>query len=156
MPGPASWLALLAATTLGSASLTEVQVTAGGVRAQSPMRLVVQTYAPENVDALGRVSPRARPLGSMQRAVSAEELARGVPVSVLQLDERDAQVVVAGSNRANPTWSSTAKNCQAGSRSPGAGSPFPRGRARSHRDALRLIRDLRRLRFRRCGAVATP
>lgn len=96
MPGPASWLALLAATTLGSASLTEVQVTAGGVRAQSPMRLVVQTYAPENVDALGRVSPRARPLGSMQRAVSAEELARGVPVSVLQLDgERDAHVVVA-------------------------------------------------------------
>jgi hypothetical protein len=76
-----SWLALLAATTLGDAAGTiRAEVRAPGLAAGGHYRLVVQSY-----DATGR---DARPVGSLQRAVSADELRHGVHVNLLEL--RDA------------------------------------------------------------------
>ena len=73
-----SWLALLAATTLGDAADTlRAEVRATGLAGAGNYRLVVQSY-----DATGR---DARPVGSMQRSVSAEELRHGVHVNVLEL-----------------------------------------------------------------------
>lgn len=78
-----SWMALLAATTLG--------VTGGTVRAQvtasdseivdgATYRLVVQTYD-------GPVARGARPVGSFQRVVTGAELKSGVRVNLLELRE---------------------------------------------------------------------
>ena len=73
-----SWLALLAATTLGDAADTlRAEVRARGLPATGTYRLVVQSY-----DATGH---GARPVGSMQRAVSADELRQGVNVHLLEL-----------------------------------------------------------------------
>jgi hypothetical protein len=77
-----SWLALLAATTLGDAADTvHAEVRADGLALGSHYRLVVQSY-----DGAGR---DARPVGSMQRAVTGDELRNGVHVSLLEL--RQAQ-----------------------------------------------------------------
>lgn len=104
--GPVTWLALLAATTLGAGSLDYVRahVTAG-LRGDHAYRLVVQTYSPGQLDADGRLFPRARPLGSMQRSVTADELARGVTVRVVQSrpEERAEVVVYAWVERGEPT-----------------------------------------------------
>jgi hypothetical protein len=73
-----SWLALLAATTLGDGADTlRAEVRALGLSGGGTYRLVVQSY-----DATGR---DARPVGSAQRAVSADELRHGVNVSLLEL-----------------------------------------------------------------------
>jgi hypothetical protein len=75
-----SWLALLAATTLGDAAGTlraEVRAGADALRDGGNYRLVVQSF-----DAPGR---DARPVGSMQRSVTADELRNGVQVSLLEL-----------------------------------------------------------------------
>jgi len=105
VPAPVTWLALLAATTLGAGELDHVRAwVSGGLSGEVSYRLVVQTYAPESVDAAGRVAPRARPLGSMQRAVTAEELSRGVSVSVVQVRVTgDPPVVVAWVEPGEPT-----------------------------------------------------
>jgi hypothetical protein len=100
--GPAaagSWLALLAASTLGGAADTlRAEVRADGLR-DGAYRLVVQSYDA----ALGEVVPGRdlRPVGSLQRAVTADELREGVRVDLLELRERsnesgaDHPVVVA-------------------------------------------------------------
>lgn len=95
LSGSVSWLALVAATTLG-AELDQVRAhVSGGVSGEN-LRLVVQTYASQAFDASGRVLPRARPLGSMQRAVTADELSRGVSVSIVQVRaDSDTAVVMA-------------------------------------------------------------
>jgi hypothetical protein len=73
-----SWLALLAATTLGDAADTlRAEVRAQGLPSTGMYRLVVQSY-----DATGH---DARPVGSMQRSVSADELRQGVNVNLLEL-----------------------------------------------------------------------
>jgi hypothetical protein len=73
-----SWLALLAATTLGDAADTlRAEVRAQGLPSSGTYRLVVQSY-----DATGH---DARPVGSMQRSVSADELRDGVNVNLLEL-----------------------------------------------------------------------
>lgn len=77
-----SWLALLAAATLGDgASTVHAEVKADRVRAGA-YRLVVQSY--DRADALvpGR---EARPLGSMQRVVTADELRNGVHVNLVEV-----------------------------------------------------------------------
>jgi hypothetical protein len=80
-----SWLALVAATTLGDGVDTlRAEVRAVGV-SEGAYRLVVQSY--DGTD--GRVpSRRSRPVGSAQRAVTADELRTGVKVSVLELRGR--------------------------------------------------------------------
>lgn len=71
-----SWLALLAAATLGDgARMVHAEVRADGVR-DGAYRLVVQSY-----DRAGA----ARPVGSVQRAVTADELRNGVHVNLVEL-----------------------------------------------------------------------
>lgn len=89
-----SWMALLAATTLGDAAdALRAEVKANGLAEGASYRLVVQSY-----DVLdGRLIPslRQRPVASVQRAVTAAELRRGVSVPLVQMREANAPVVVA-------------------------------------------------------------
>jgi hypothetical protein len=78
-----SWIALLAATTVGDAAATlRAEVRAEGLSDDAPYRLVVQSY-----DASDGVLPgrHERPVGSAQRAVTAGELRQGVYVDLLEL-----------------------------------------------------------------------
>lgn len=82
-----SWLALVAATTLGDGVGTvHAEVRADNLR-DGAYRLVVQSY-----DASDGAVPGhdARPVGSAQRAVTADELREGVRVNLLELRERAA------------------------------------------------------------------
>jgi len=105
----ASWLALVAATTVGVGSLHRVRA-AVSVDARKlahsggGYRLIVQSYAPKSFGAQDLPAQRARPLGSTQRAVTREELARGVAVDVLGVSEagEDASVIVAWVERGKP------------------------------------------------------
>lgn len=91
----ASWLALLASTTLGIADLDAVKahVTARDLGGDGEFRLIVQSYAPGSLSQ-GHLVPHARPLGSTQRAVTADEMAQGVSVQVVHLGEHEAQPVL--------------------------------------------------------------
>jgi len=76
-------MALLAAATLGDAAETSrAEVRAEGLDEAASYRLVVQSY---DAGPRGLPSAKARPLGSMQRAVTAAELRRGVHVSLLEM-----------------------------------------------------------------------
>jgi hypothetical protein len=92
-----SWLALLAAATLGDAADTvRAEVRADGLANDGGVyRLVVQSYD----SATGGVpGPSRRPLGSVQRAVTADELKQGVQVNLIGFrapSEREQPVVVA-------------------------------------------------------------
>lgn len=69
-------MAILVATTLGSAADTvRAQVRAQGLRGGA-YRLIVQSYDADD---------DARPVGSAQRAVTADQLREGVQVSLLEL-----------------------------------------------------------------------
>jgi hypothetical protein len=78
-----SWIALVAATTLGDAAgALRAEVRADGLSADGVYRLVVQSYDRSH----GLVpQPDARPIGSIQRAVTAAELRNGVHVSLLEI-----------------------------------------------------------------------
>ncbi|MEO7038109.1 MAG: hypothetical protein ABI548_29340 [Polyangiaceae bacterium] len=97
----ASWMALLAVTSLGAVSVerTRAEVSAQDVAAATSAgyRLIVQSYSRDSV--VGDQLPGAsqRPLASVQRAVTAEELARGVAVDMHQIDQVKAgeRVIVA-------------------------------------------------------------
>lgn len=90
----ASWMALLAVTTLGAASLERMraEVSAPDLAAATSAgyRLIVQSYAAGSVDENQLPSAGQKPLASAQRAVTAEELALGVAVDVVQIDEATA------------------------------------------------------------------
>ena len=95
----ASWMALLAATSLGAVSVERMraEVSAQDLAAATSAgyRLIVQSYASKSVAANQLPGANHRPLASMQRAVTAEELAHGIAVDVLQIDERsDEQAVI--------------------------------------------------------------
>jgi hypothetical protein len=89
----ASWVSLLAVTTLGVAALQHVraQVSADprelAKERSGPgeYRLIVQSYAPSSVID-GVPVPRARPYASAQRPVTAAELADGIGVDVVDLE----------------------------------------------------------------------
>jgi len=105
----ASWMALLAATSLGSVSVERMraQVSAHDLAAPSHAgyRLIVQSYAPSSVTAHQLPGANHRPLASAQRAVTAEELARGISVDVLQIDQAvggRAPVIVAWIEHGEP------------------------------------------------------
>jgi hypothetical protein len=86
-----SWVALVAATTLGDASAATLQaeVRAYGLP-YGAYRLVVQSYDRDGSRTDDPMpSRRERPVGSVQREVTADELRTGVRVSVLEF--RDAQ-----------------------------------------------------------------
>jgi hypothetical protein len=84
-----SWLALLAATTLGSevaAVAVHAQVRAAGALPGQAYRLIVQSY---DAAASDLQSGRAKPVGSTQRVVSGEELRDGIRVDFVELREGD-------------------------------------------------------------------
>lgn len=87
----ASWMALLAATSIGAVSLermrAEVSAQDIGAASSAGYRLIVQSYSPDSVAANQLPGAGHRPLASVQRAVTAEELARGIAVDVLQIDQ---------------------------------------------------------------------
>lgn len=91
--GAASWVALVAATTLGLSSVAKMRaevsvaepLAAIGARS-SGYRLIVQSYARDSVGQNELPGARTRPLASAQRAVTAEELAHGVAVDMLQIN----------------------------------------------------------------------
>lgn len=98
----ASWMALVAATTMGLGSLDRVRAevsadTAALGQSGSRYRLVVQSYAHGSVAAGSAPGTRQKPLASAQRSVTAEELSRGVAVDVLRVGEvrDDSQIIVA-------------------------------------------------------------
>ena len=106
-----SWMAILAATTFGvdaAAATVHAEVRAADeglrdLRAGQEYRLIVQTYD----GARGPNKPGAKPIGSMQRAVTAEELRRGVRIDLFELRQaqegRDGSpVVVAWIERGRP------------------------------------------------------
>ena len=78
-------MAILAATTLGDAADTlHAEVRADGLVESGSYRLVVQSYD-------SRPTVRSKPVGSLQRAVTADELRLGVHVNLLEL-RQSAQV----------------------------------------------------------------
>src|SRR6187551_4099300 len=91
----ASWIALLAATSLGAVSVERMraEVSAQDLAAATSAgyRLIVQSYASKSVAANQLPGANHRPLASVQRAVTAEELANGIAVDVLQIDENGEQ-----------------------------------------------------------------
>jgi hypothetical protein len=91
-----SWLALLAATTLGDAANTvRASVRADVGPSDGAMyRLVIQSYDKSDGAVPGR---DARPIASMQRSVTADELRQGVHVNLLEI--RDAAPALSGAKR---------------------------------------------------------
>lgn len=81
-----SWLALVAATTVGVGTVNSLQATVSGERLQGAgegYRLIVQAYDAASVGGDNLPHTRARPLGSTQRAVSAEDIRRGIRVHLV-------------------------------------------------------------------------
>jgi hypothetical protein len=105
-----SWFALVAATTIGAGALHHVRAAVSAdARAleasEVGYRLVVQSYAAESFLTGARLpTVHARPLASTQRAVTREELARGVAVDVVGVSATDdrAPVIVAWVERGKP------------------------------------------------------
>jgi hypothetical protein len=97
----ASWMALVAATTIGLGQLERVRAQVSADTTTLPSgdryRLVVQSYAPGSVSAGRLPGNKHKPLASAQRSVTAEELSRGVAVDVLRVGESldPSQVIVA-------------------------------------------------------------
>ena len=102
-PGGTSWFALVATTLLGSEQMSrsrarvqaDLSGRARGQQSEERFRLVVQSYAPGVLDDLGIPMADARPLGSTQRFVNAEELRRGVSVDLVQLEESPEATLIA-------------------------------------------------------------
>jgi len=90
--GASSWLALVAATSLGIAHAetvrAEVKLNGDALASSGRYRLIVQSY-----DKLDRASfiPRSlRPRASVQRSVTPDDLARGIRIDLIELGEKEA------------------------------------------------------------------
>jgi hypothetical protein len=74
-----SWMALLAAATLGEGvSTVRAEVSAKGLADARSYRLVVQSYA-------GQPDARSKPIGSKQRVVTGAELRQGVRIDLVEM-----------------------------------------------------------------------
>jgi hypothetical protein len=101
-------MSLLAATTLGVSGIDHLRarISSGDHVGEGDFRLIVQAYSKDGLD--GRVVPHSddRPLASLQRSITAEELREGIDVSFLQFpsDESSSEsVVIAWVERGAPT-----------------------------------------------------
>ena len=104
-----SWFALVAATTIGAGAHHVRAAVSADTRtlgvSDIGYRLIVQSYAPESFGAGARGLPtvHARPLASTQRAVTREELARGIAVDVVGVSTSErSPVIVAWVERGKP------------------------------------------------------
>ncbi len=136
-----SWLALLAATTLGDGGATvHAEVRADGV-SEGAYRLVVQSYEQQPGGLPGR---HAKPIGSVQRAVTADELRRGVRVNLLELRETFLRVpaasptVVAWIESGEPDLEFDARQAR-----PRAGSVYGIVKRRTPEDVVQINLDRR-------------
>jgi len=130
-----SWMALLAAATLGDGAGTlhaEIRADAVGDR---PYRLVVQSYD----RAEGVPGHTSRPIGSVQRAVTSAELRAGVHVNLLELRDRRAQrgspMVVAWIEAGDPDLEFDGRTAR-----PSPGSKYGAVRASGENVRIRLDR----------------
>ncbi len=106
----ASWMALVAATTLGVATIQRVRAEVSAhIHATDEgldgYRLIVQSYSRGSLGQGGLPGAHVRPLASAQRAITLEELANGVSVDVVGLGDapsEDESVVVAWVERGKP------------------------------------------------------
>jgi hypothetical protein len=135
-----SWLALVAATSLGVAH-------AGTVRAAITLppemldgggryRLVVQSY--DRLGAAAEIPVSQRPRASTQRAVTAEDLARGVRIDLVELAENpghDPRMVVAWVEPGDADLEFDGRRAK-----PPAGSFFGMARPNAERVEIRLNR----------------
>ncbi|MGC4069653.1 MAG: hypothetical protein QM784_34345 [Polyangiaceae bacterium] len=81
-----SWLSLVAATTagLGPSAMVRARVRADVLDDTDGLRLVVQSYLPDQLGSGVLPGALEKPVASTQRAVTAEELRRGVVVDMVQ------------------------------------------------------------------------
>lgn len=82
----ASWLSLVAATTSGIGPIDCVRVRVRAKSGASPaglLRLVIQLYQVVSSDSRALPDRSVVPFASVQRSVTAEELARGVELDVV-------------------------------------------------------------------------
>src|SRR5258706_12051520 len=90
--GSASWLALVAATSLGIAHAetvrTEVKLSRPALTSGGRYRLIVQSY--DKLDRASFIPASVRPRASAQRAVTADDLARGIRIDLIELIEQEA------------------------------------------------------------------
>jgi hypothetical protein len=90
--GSASWLALVAATSLGIAHAetvrAEVKLTSDdALENGGRYRLIVQSY--DKLDRASFIPRSVRPRASAQRAVTADDLARGIRIDLIELSEKE-------------------------------------------------------------------
>jgi hypothetical protein len=96
-----SWMALLAATTVGIGSVQRVRAAVSAdptklASSERGYRLIVQSYARSSLVNGQLPQKREKPLASTQRAITREELARGVAVDMLGLaEQQEAPIIVA-------------------------------------------------------------
>ncbi len=133
-----SWLALVATTTLGNAADTvQAEVRASKVAPGQAYRLVVQSY--DGVTA-GLPGAAARPVGSIQRAVTADELREGVRVNLLELREvaqgAASPLVVAWIEAGDPDLEFDGRTAR-----PQPGSVYGSARRLAHQDAVQIRLD---------------
>jgi hypothetical protein len=85
----ASWMALLASTTMGLSHYGRVraQISADGLEPGRSYRLIAQAYPASTVRTGFRPDGRTRPLGSAQRSTTAEQLRSGVALDIVQLGD---------------------------------------------------------------------
>ena len=106
----ASWMALLAATTIGLGNIQRVRaevsanIHAIGEAGTDGYRLIVQSYPRASLAQGALPGAKVKPLGSAQRAITLEELAQGVSVDVVGVGETPAEdaVLVAWIERGKP------------------------------------------------------
>lgn len=137
----ASWMSLVAATTLGLGQVDQVRAL---VSAESELsggagdyRLIVQSYSKDSLASDSLPSEYARPSASVQRAVTAEELARGIDVRMVELGEltRADRVVVAWVEQGQPDLELDARRAR-----PGKGAYYGVADGRSSADVRIVLR----------------
>src|SRR6185503_5673260 len=89
--GSVSWLALVAATSLGIAHAetvrAEVKFTGDALAGGGRYRLIVQSY--DKLDRASFIPSSVRPRASAQRSVTADDLARGIRIDLIELGEAE-------------------------------------------------------------------
>lgn len=117
----ASWMALVAATTLGVSGVQwlRAEVSLGGAAlprsGADEYRLIVQSYSATDV-VDGVPSAYARPIGSAQRSVTPAELARGIAIDLVEVggDANHPPVVVAWFERGSANLDFDARRARPG------------------------------------------